>query len=48
MPSAMIGGTIITTISDRMKTIQPASRPISVPTMAYSPPALGMRVPSSE
>ncbi|MGY3061086.1 hypothetical protein ACVWZD_005331 [Streptomyces sp. TE3672] len=45
---AMTGGTIITTSSESTKTSHPASRPAIVDTMAYSPPALGMSVPSSE
>lgn len=48
MPIAITGGTIMTTSRESTKTSQPASRPASVDTMAYSPPALGMRVPSSE
>lgn len=48
MPRAMTDGTIITTISESTKTSQPISRPARVPTIAYSPPALGIRVPSSE
>ena len=45
---AITGGTIITTSSDSTNTSQPASRPVRVVTMAYSPPALGISVPSSE
>jgi hypothetical protein len=48
VPIAITGGTIITTRSERTKTSQPASRPAIVDTIAYSPPALGIRVPSSE
>lgn len=47
MPMAITGGTIMTTSRDRTNTSQPAVV-ASVETMAYSPPALGMRVPSSE
>ncbi len=43
----MIGGMIMTTTSDTAKASQPANRPVSVPSMAYSPPALGTSVPSS-
>jgi hypothetical protein len=45
---AITGGTIMTTSRDSTKTSQPASRPASVDTIAYSPPALGISVPSSE
>ncbi|CAM5638734.1 hypothetical protein STENM36S_01585 [Streptomyces tendae] len=38
----------MTTSRDSTKTSQPARRPAIVDTMAYSPPALGTRVPSSE
>lgn len=48
MPIAITGGTIMTTSRDSTKTSQPARRPAIVDTMAYSPPALGTRVPSSE
>ncbi len=48
VPMAISEGTIMTTIRDWMNTSQPANRPARVPTIAYSPPALGIRVPSSE
>jgi len=48
VPIAITGGTIITTRRESTKTSQPARRPAIVETIAYSPPALGMRVPSSE
>ena len=44
----MIVGTTRITMDETTNVIQPAKRLGTVVTMAYSPPALGTSVPSSE